>query len=70
MRADAEGQRERQRHDAADEDGGDGGDRQDRLAAAPPPQPSPHSGDHQHWDDWLHRHLGTQIPQIPQIPSP
>lgn len=32
--------------------------------AAPPPspQPSPHFGDHQHWDDWLKRHLGTQIP--------
>jgi hypothetical protein len=37
-------------------------------APAPSVQPSPHSGDHQHWDDWLHRHLGTQIPT--QIPSP
>lgn len=28
--------------------------------AAPPP--SPPSGDHQHWDDWLHRHLGPDFP--------
>ena len=31
-----------------------------------PPSPSPqvpsHSGDHQHWDDWLHRHLGPGVP--------
>lgn len=27
-----------------------------------PPPPSPHSGDHEHWDDWLHRHLGPDIP--------
>ena len=33
--------------------------------ASPPasqPTPSPHSGDHEHWDDWLHRHLGQGIP--------
>ena len=36
--------------------------------AAPPqapassPQPSPRSGDHQRWDDWLHRHLGPSNP--------
>lgn len=36
--------------------------------AAPPPRapvspaPSPHSGDHEHWDDWLHRHLGPGVP--------
>jgi hypothetical protein len=34
--------------------------------AAPPPASPPttssHSGDHQHWDDWLHRHLGQGIP--------
>lgn len=29
---------------------------------SPAPQPSPHSGDHQRLDDWLHRHLGTGIP--------
>ncbi|WP_322576652.1 hypothetical protein [Mycobacterium avium] len=38
------------------------------VPAAPPPQapvspaPSPHSGDHEHWDDWLHRHLGPGVP--------
>jgi hypothetical protein len=31
-------------------------------APAPAPQPSPHSGDRQRLDDWLHRHLGTGIP--------
>lgn len=34
-------------------------------APSPPasqPTPSPHSGDHEHWDDWLHRHLGQGIP--------
>ncbi|OBH48226.1 hypothetical protein A5687_15700 [Mycobacterium mantenii] len=34
-------------------------------APASPSQPSPRSDDHQHWDDWLHRHLGTAIPGIP-----
>ena len=28
----------------------------------PPVEPSPHAGDHEHWDDWLHRHLGPGIP--------
>ena len=27
-----------------------------------PPAPSPQSGDHEHWDDWLHRHVGPEIP--------
>lgn len=31
-------------------------------APAPPVEPSPHAGDHEHWDDWLHRHLGPGIP--------
>ena len=29
---------------------------------APQPSPAPHSSDHQHWDDWLHRHLGQGVP--------
>ncbi len=28
---------------------------------APAPSP-PQSGDHPHWDDWLHRHLGPDFP--------
>nr|WP_293343927.1 hypothetical protein [Mycobacterium sp.] len=36
---------------------------------APPPAsqqtPSPHSEDHQHWEDWLHRHLGGQGIPLP-----
>lgn len=28
----------------------------------PAPQPAPHSGEHERWDDWLHRHLGPGIP--------
>lgn len=32
------------------------------VAPQPAPVPPQHSGDHQRWDDWLHRHLGPEIP--------
>lgn len=31
------------------------------VPQAPAPSP-PQSGDHPHWDDWLHRHLGPDFP--------
>lgn len=31
-------------------------------APPPTPQPTPHEGDHQRFDDWLHRHLGQSPP--------
>lgn len=33
--------------------------------ASQQPTPSPHSGDHQHWEDWLQRHLGGQGVPLP-----